>query len=140
MPETTARDRSRLRLAAMAEAHIERSATTPWDYEALREIVRNEPLPLRRRSRPLRRQRAAIYEARGCRKTSESLQNQCVSELLRRAFAVGGRLTGVCAIQPRKSAFWPSKASTIFLSVIQLVSPATSRFFIESLTREKRHR
>src|SRR5437868_6998125 len=47
MPETTARGpEPTAPLAAMAEARIERSAATPWDYEALREIVRNEPLPL----------------------------------------------------------------------------------------------
>src|SRR4051812_1208021 len=85
MPETTARETN----TSSPFAPI--AAATPWDYEALREIVRNEPVPLAlvaldRFDENVRQfaQRAAVA-GKTVRVASKSIR---VPELLKRAFAV----------------------------------------------------
>lgn len=103
MPESTAKGpEPTAPLAAMAEAHTEQGggklrnrkpAATPWDYAALREIVRNEPLPLalvdldRFDDNVRQFAKRAAAAGKTIRVASKSIR---VPELLKRAFAVGG--------------------------------------------------
>lgn len=113
MPEITAREtKTTSPLAAIA-------AATPWDYEALREIVRNEPLPLALvdldRFDDNVRQFAKHATAAGktIRVASKSIR---VPELLKRAFAVGGStLQGVMCYSAQEVGFLAEQGFDDFL-------------------------
>lgn len=113
MPETTAKEtKTTSPFAAI-------SAATPWDYEALRKIVRNEPLPLALvdldRFDENVRQFAKLATAAGktIRVASKSLR---VPELLKRALAVGGSaLQGVMCYSAQEVGFLAGQGFDDFL-------------------------